>query len=399
MKTVAPLLAFLAFIVATGCSGAPDVPAASDRTPELTAEPTTSPTVIPETATASTMPRFPPIPPTDLTGLPGVMTEAIEAVLAGDEYVAYLTTVGTPCVVPESGLLPPPQCPEGTTAGTLAPGVLFGACPDQDLFFLDPSARPVAPVDQMSHLTGVVRLTNGPAEYFAIFGAERASWLAFDEAGALIGAGGGGSCAAFELRDRLVGADWVTGGIEWGFDDDLGPPLYEALVRPVMAGPGALARLTETVDSLCSFHGSINPACADEGLGPNDYFQGVIVSDLLFCEACAMTPAELIEMLRPMYQDGFGPSVSGAWRLGPGGQQLISSRWPELTPTVALAFDIPGEPAGDEPIGFLLFVDPTQLHIDPTARPVALVERFTRTWTAADTAHALGSWEQIYPLP
>ncbi len=400
MRRFAVLLVAAVLVAASGCSGPPE----SDEGG------TTSPTVAPATSaepartsiatpspTVSTMPALPTAPAIDLTDLPGTMAETIDAVLAGGDYLADLAPVEAPCVAPKPELRQPPRCSEGMTPGEPAPAIVFGTCPDGELQFLDPGTGQAVPADQMSHLTGVVRLRNGPAEYFAIYGYERASWLAFDESGGLIGAGGGGSCAAFGLRDRLLGADWVTGGIDWGFDDDLGPPLYEALARPVTEGPEALAGLVETVDSSCSFHGTLASACADQGLGLNDRFQGVIVSDLLFCEACALSPAELVELLRPVYTGGV--ALVGVWRLGLGGQQLVSERWPELTPTVALAFHTGGEPIDDVPIGFLLLVDPTRLHIDPSTRPIALVERISKTWTAADTARELGSWERIYPLP
>ncbi len=153
--------------------------------------------------------------------LPGDMQAAIGAALAHDgaQLAALLTTTEGPCVVdPAPGILVPPACPSGVEAGTLVDALVFGGCPDQ-ASFIDPAITyRVKSFDAsmfLDHLIGVVDLGVDAPRYAALFGFEKAGWLGFDEEGRLIGAGGGGDCAAFDLQPRLADAPWLSGP-DWG---------------------------------------------------------------------------------------------------------------------------------------------------------------------------------------
>ena len=67
------------------------------------------------------------------------------------------------------------------------------------------------------HFIGVVDLRTQPLSYAALFGFEKLGWLGFDEAGRLIGAGGGGGgdCTSVDLRPKLSAAVWLAGP-NWG---------------------------------------------------------------------------------------------------------------------------------------------------------------------------------------
>lgn len=154
-------------------------------------------------------------------GSPGDIQAAIEAALSGDgeRLGALLTTTEGPCVVdPPPDILRAPACPPDATAGTPVDALLVGGCPDEPSF-IDPAITyRVEGFDAsmfLDHVIGIVDLEAEPLHYAALFGFEKVGWLGFDEAGRLIGAGGGGDCAAFDLRPRLADATWLVGP-DWG---------------------------------------------------------------------------------------------------------------------------------------------------------------------------------------
>lgn len=133
----------------------------------------------------------------------------------GSRLEALLTPAQGPCVVnPPPAVLRPPACPAGVPAGTSVPALVTGGCPDQ-FTFIDPSITfRVTSFDGSifgNHLIGVADLGRWPLRYAALFGAEKVGWLGFDEAGKLIGAGGGGDCPAGTLRPKLAAIAWLAG--------------------------------------------------------------------------------------------------------------------------------------------------------------------------------------------
>lgn len=149
------------------------------------------------------------------------MGRAIDAVKASDgsRLGSLLVSTEGPCVVnPRPGILYPPACPTGAAAGTKVPALVFGGCPDE-FTYIDPSLTfRVTGFDGSmygNHLIGVVDLGTQPLRYAALFGFEKVGWLGFDEAGKLIGAGGGGDCPSDTLRPRLTANKWLSGP-DWG---------------------------------------------------------------------------------------------------------------------------------------------------------------------------------------
>jgi hypothetical protein len=145
--------------------------------------------------------------------------------MAEDDYGLgdILTPTLGPCV-PDSGrpaIWVPPICPPGVATGTLVPALVKGYCPDQPAGFIRPGIDRIIEFEPNTFgsdfLIGVVEvnLAESPVHYAALFGFEKIRWLGFDEAGHLIGAGGGSVCPWFEIKPRLASANWLVGP-RWG---------------------------------------------------------------------------------------------------------------------------------------------------------------------------------------
>lgn len=186
------------------------------------------------------------------------------------------------------------------------------------------------------------------------------------------------------------------------------------VVDQVLAGPETLLALTARVQALCSFHGELFELCEERGLGIYDYFEAIIISDLLFCEGCGV-PAERPQgALAQIYRhggvpagafwrgfdssaDGTGSAVGvelvAVWTLDQRTRDRISEQWPELTAQYALAFraSLPSMES-DVATGFLLFVDPSR------DQPISIIEPLNEIWTGFDTARELGRgrWRELY---
>jgi hypothetical protein len=155
-------------------------------------------------------------PTKQASDLPGDIDEALDAVASddSDRLIQLLTLTKGPCVLNGTGLLPPPDCPGGASAGSLAPALVFGGCPDEPQYVDDTANSAVAGFNSPyfgSHPIGVVKLERPELPIAALFGFEKVAWLGFNEDGKLIGAGGGGSCATAQLKPRLDESEWLTG--------------------------------------------------------------------------------------------------------------------------------------------------------------------------------------------
>jgi hypothetical protein len=192
------------FLVACG----DDSTASPSPTALATSRPTSTSTTAVPTATAR-------------PALPGDISQAIEAAQAADSarLESLLTRTKGPCVAnPAPAIRRPPACPPGSPAGTLVPAVVIGGCPDEPSYIDPPITYRITGFDARmyaNHVIGIVDLGSQPLRYAALFGAEKAAWLGFDDAGRLIGAGGGGDCPSDALRPRLSGAKWLVGP-DWG---------------------------------------------------------------------------------------------------------------------------------------------------------------------------------------
>lgn len=189
-----------------------------------------------------------------------------------------------------------------------------------------------------------------------------------------------------------------------------------ALVDAILAGPDHMVELTARVQALCSFHGELNSACREQGLGIYDSFEAVVVTDFpSFCEGCELTPERLREALEHIWRDGgtsiasfysgtepsdqhpgqtpAGVELVAVWKVDEATEALVAQGWPSLTASYALGFRAV-TPAGDDEAvtGFLLLVDPT------AERPIAVVLPLSTQWTAQRAAAyaGRGEWEVLY---
>jgi hypothetical protein len=107
--------------------------------------------------------------------LPGDIAEAIDAALDGDgaRLDELRATTEGPCVVdPAPAIRRPPPCPDGVSEGTLVPALVFGACPDEGVQFVEASSSLGGGIFQ-DHVIGVVELGDGPMRYAALIGFEK----------------------------------------------------------------------------------------------------------------------------------------------------------------------------------------------------------------------------------